>query len=384
MYFNDKIVSYFDNPVRSSASEIQKDVSILSSFAIVNRMLEGFPTAAVMLNKNRQIITYNKKADKLLNPLGNKDLYGQRMGEALGCIHAFEMAAGCGTSKFCKECGAGKCNKFTRESLQSCTEECRITVKQNNIESALDLRVNTSILDLDSRSYTVFTVEDIQNEKRRKVLERIFFHDVLNTATAVFGLSEIIRDSDDIKEINLFKDNLFASSEQLIKEIQWQRDLVNAEEGNLALNIETKSINDILKQSYNLYANHKLSIDKNYTLKQMDEDFVVKSDFTLLTRCIGNLIKNALEAVDKNRNVSISAAREGENVFIYVANDGIIPENFQLQIFQRSFSTKAQSGRGIGTYSVKLLVEQYLKGKVSFISNDKLGTIFKIKIPVKM
>jgi sensor histidine kinase regulating citrate/malate metabolism len=51
------------------------------------------------------------------------------------------------------------------------------------------------------------------------------------------------------------------------------------------------------------------------------------------------------------------------------------------QIFHRSFSTKGQ-GRLLGTYSTKILVEEHLKGKVEFESTSKIGTIFKIKLPL--
>ena len=51
----------------------------------------------------------------------------------------------------------------------------------------------------------------------------------------------------------------------------------------------------------------------------------------------------------------------------------------QLQLFQRSFSTKGES-RGIGTYSIKLLIENYLKGKVSFVSNKTVGTVISIEL----
>jgi sensor histidine kinase regulating citrate/malate metabolism len=50
-----------------------------------------------------------------------------------------------------------------------------------------------------------------------------------------------------------------------------------------------------------------------------------------------------------------------------------------MQLFQRSFSTKG-NGRGIGTYSIKLLTENYLKGKVSFFSNEEEGTVFSIEL----
>lgn len=56
-------------------------------------------------------------------------------------------------------------------------------------------------------------------------------------------------------------------------------------------------------------------------------------------------------------------------------------EEVQLQLFQRSFSTKGQSGRGIGTYSMKLLSERYLGGKVEFTSREPEGTVFTLTIP---
>jgi sensor histidine kinase regulating citrate/malate metabolism len=52
-----------------------------------------------------------------------------------------------------------------------------------------------------------------------------------------------------------------------------------------------------------------------------------------------------------------------------------------LQIFQRSFSTKG-AGRGLGTYSIKLLGERYLHGTVSFASSAEQGTIFQISLPL--
>ena len=59
-----------------------------------------------------------------------------------------------------------------------------------------------------------------------------------------------------------------------------------------------------------------------------------------------------------------------------------MPDIIQLQVFKRSFSTKAKD-RGLGTYSVRLLTTKYLKGKVSFISNEPDGTIFYVELSKK-
>jgi sensor histidine kinase regulating citrate/malate metabolism len=64
-----------------------------------------------------------------------------------------------------------------------------------------------------------------------------------------------------------------------------------------------------------------------------------------------------------------------------VYNKTYIPEEIQMQIFQRSFSSKG-ADRGLGTYSIKLLTERYLEGKVYFTSSEKEGTKFFIELPV--
>ena len=62
-------------------------------------------------------------------------------------------------------------------------------------------------------------------------------------------------------------------------------------------------------------------------------------------------------------------------------NPGVMPEEVQLQMFQRSFSTKGQPGRGIDTYSMKLLGERYLGGQVQFDSRPPESTTFTLSLP---
>jgi signal transduction histidine kinase len=57
-----------------------------------------------------------------------------------------------------------------------------------------------------------------------------------------------------------------------------------------------------------------------------------------------------------------------------------MPENVRAHVFQRSFSTKG-SGRGLGTYSVKLLTES-MGGRVWFDSTAGEGTTFHVEFGV--
>jgi sensor histidine kinase regulating citrate/malate metabolism len=91
------------------------------------------------------------------------------------------------------------------------------------------------------------------------------------------------------------------------------------------------------------------------------------------------MIKNALEASLPDATVTISCAKSGEKIRFSVHNTTFIPRDIQLQLFKRSFTTKGV-GRGLGTYSMKLLGEKYLKGKVGFESTEQNGTTFFIEI----
>lgn len=372
--------TFFDRPERISVEGIKKLQNSIISLSCLQQILEAFPHIALLLNEFRQIIAYNSKAVNYFFGKNDSEIIGKRLGEALNCIHSQEMEAGCGTSIFCRECGAAQSIKKTTDNGINSVSECRITVGKQEGESSLDFRVHTSKITIEDLNFTLFAVEDIQNEKRRLVLERVFFHDVLNTASAIKGIAEVLPQLDNGKEFDEFVQMLQYSADQLIDEIQAQRDLIYAENGLLKINPVEISVNEIISRVEALYKNHESSKGKFLLAEYSTNDIKIKTDSVLLIRSLGNLVKNALEAIEANQKVKIFSKVSEKEVKFIVWNEGVIPNSVQLQIFQRSFSTKASVGRGIGTYSVKLFVEKYLGGKVEFISNHELQTQFIVTL----
>ena len=95
------------------------------------------------------------------------------------------------------------------------------------------------------------------------------------------------------------------------------------------------------------------------------------------------MLKNALEACRSGQSVLAGCREVGGCVQFWVHNPSFIPREVQLQLFQRSFSTKG-TGRGLGTYSMKLLSERYLKGQVFFTSTPEAGTTFTAAYPLEL
>jgi len=106
-------------------------------------------------------------------------------------------------------------------------------------------------------------------------------------------------------------------------------------------------------------------------------DEVTRTSKPLLHRILGNMVKNALEATAAGGTIRLGCDREAGGLHFWVNNPGFMSRSVQLQVFNRSFTTKGV-GRGIGTYSIRLLGEKYLGGRVSFESSEAEGTTFSI------
>jgi len=368
--------TFFADPERASLSDLSNQEREVQKEFLLNNALNSLPVYVLILNKNRQIIFANSSFRQNLTQEELAHLTGQRPGEILNCVHSDELEGGCGTTKFCSKCGA--VNAILKsQRFESGIEECRITQKNGN---ALDLLVWANPIEINSEFYTIFAVTDISNQKRRKALERIFFHDILNTAGSVKGFLNLLKNAEP-DEVNELLDLMSISVQNLIEEINAQRTLSLAENEELTLNRQTFSTADLLSEIINSFEGMEIAKDKEISICDSSENVTMQSDKTIMRRIVTNLIKNAFEASKRGQKIEVSAKLVGEVVKFDVHNQNFIPEDIQLQLFQRSFSTKGL-GRGLGTYSVKLLSEKYLKGKVYFISNKQEGTTFTVEIPV--
>lgn len=368
--------TYYDTPERTSDDEIKKVSSMLEKKQFAVNLFYAYPDVVMILDKNRQIVACNKAALVTFQVDEEDEILGKRTGEAISCIHSDDMAGGCGTSIFCRECGAAKAIKYTNETHEASEEECRIISLQQGQEVSYDLHILTKPLNIDEQQLSLVIIQDISNEKRRVALERIFFHDVLNLAGAVNSITEILQEG--VPDSEELIDALASSSSQLIKEILAQKDLKNAESGSLEVHPFVLNVNDSLTNVAAIYKNHDVAKQRNIQVKPSTEQVFLETDQVLLERSIGNLVKNALEASEPGQTVTLSASLTDEKVNIHVHNETVMPQNVKSQIFQRSFSTKGETGRGLGTYSVKLLIEEYLKGSIAFTSEESKGTEFII------
>ena len=363
---------------RASQYEVRTHFDGLSATPLLQDLMRATPNIVLILNQKRQIVFANDRLLEHLQLQNVRKALGQRPGELLDCIHASETEGGCGTTRFCRHCGAVRAILQAQKGHMD-VQECRIL---QNDGKALDLRVWTTPLTFNGENFVIFAVMDIEDEKRRAMLERTFFHDILNTAGIIRGAVELLPTAEEAETTQQLQGMLLSATRRLIGEIEMQHELVAAEQGELQLAYENIEARALLHELARIYARHKVANKRHIVVTPIAEEIVFQSDSRMLARVVGNLIKNALEASQPDDTVTLHCGRVGDTVRFLVHNPSVMRPEVQEQIFQRSFSTKGE-GRGIGTYSIKLLTEQYLHGKVAFRSKAGEGTTFIVTYPLR-
>jgi K+-sensing histidine kinase KdpD len=365
----------FDPKDRKTLAEVKRQAAIFTQNKFHVSLIESLSQMLVVLNKERQIIFANKLYYDFCGVPVTKSIIGKRPGEAINCVHAFLTTGGCGSSNFCKTCGAANAILESHKGIQS-TKECRILTQ--TLESK-NILVTSTPYNYMGEDFTIFSLTDISNKMRTETLERLFFHDLLNSASGISGLSSMLKELKDPEEIAEVALIINRAAENLVEEIQAQRQLSEAERGEL--HPDNKDVNSIsvLHDLKNLFSLQAMEADKSILIDEDSEGHILNTDPVLLRRVIGNMIKNAVEVYNPKAIITLRCATNNQKVRFSVHNPAEIDENVQLQLFKRSFTTKGV-GRGLGTYSMKLLGEKYLKGKVGFESSKQNGTTFFIEI----
>jgi hypothetical protein len=345
---------------RSSSENLLLSNLSLDKITYLNDIFCSLSFIFCILNENRQIVYTNDVLMKTLDIENVGQVLGKRFGEAINCRFAFEEEGGCGTSEHCRYCGAVNAILQCQKTGDKTTSECRVRRIVNGTENFLDVEVTATPFVHDNITYTIFSLIDITDKKRRAVIEKIFFHDIMNVASGLQGFFELFSSIDEEEKQNFI--HLGASlSQQIMDEILTQRLIAQAETHELAVNLQSLNTLDFLQQVAGDLQFLKVAEGKNIVVNEQAVSVSFESDPVLLRRVLNNMLKNALEASTYGQTITLTVEKSGEKLKFSVHNCKHIPHDVEMQVFMRSFSTKGNQ-RGIGTYSMKILGEQYLGG----------------------
>lgn len=124
----------------------------------------------------------------------------------------------------------------------------------------------------------------------------------------------------------------------------------------------------------------EMELEEDCCLPDMaDADMV-----TELVTIVGNLLDNAVDAVEKStvKKINVKIIQNCGTLKIEVSDTGkgILKDQYDA-IFKNGYSTKGEN-RGIGLYIMKRSIER-LKGEITFVSKIGQGTTFYVSLPYR-
>lgn len=371
--------TYFAPAKRTERRKFGNQVEVVSQSPLMNTLLQTMAGLLVVLNEDRQIVALNHVFLDALGIDNPEELLGLRLGESLHCIHAFEEPGGCGTSSSCSTCGAVIAMMSALQQDTPCEKTCALTTQTDGVCRDICLRVRATPLFVEEQRWIVVCAQDISQELYRANLENVFFHDINNIITALLGASSLLsKNLHSLREV----DQIHKTAIRLANEMSLQRVLAQGMNVKYSPQNSPVSLEKIRSETNLILHGHKALQGKTIHEVRSAGDCIISTDVMLVSRILGNMLLNALEATPEGGKITFTSRVDGDSMVWEVWNEAFIPEPVQKRIFQRHFSTKTGSGRGFGTYSMKLFAEHYLNGSMSFTSSEDGGTVFSLRLPI--
>lgn len=369
--------TYFAPAARASEGELRATAEACLAHPVARFFMQAAGGLVLILDGHRQVLAVNTQVSALLGP-EDPSPFGRRPGEIFNCIHAEEGPGGCGTSPSCAHCGAVLTLLDCQRTGETVEGECQLSLRREGRLEGAEFRILTSPLDVGPHRLFAMVLQDLSARKRREALERLFFHDVANLMQGIRGWSELVLDGGATAPVAATK--LIRLMDLLDRELRSHQDMALAETGELKADLRPMRPSEVIAEVRDSLDRHPAAREHALDL-DLPVDPLLLTDRDLLTRVIRNMVVNAMEACPPGSGVRLATSRHGERLRVEVANPGEIPQEIRSRIFLRSFSTKGGTGRGLGTYAMKLFGENVLGGEVGFTSADG-WTAFFIELPM--
>ena len=328
-------------------------------------LLNSIPEGILILDKSKKIIFSNNSSTKLFDTKINENISGSLR------------------------------NPDLLSSIDKIFEDKNIPDFEIEIRNKAVLRLNITIyLDKNNLFFDEVTcvlfIRDLTEFHKFQQLKSDFVanvsHELRTPLQSIkMGLETIdnIKDLKENNELNNLMPLMTSQSERMENLI---RDLLSLSKIELQEHIRpTHEIDLIELIDYVIKTYEKIISKNNISIKfNKTDNFKIIGDRDKLIEIFTNLIDNSIKYSDKNKEITITAKKDGEFNTVSVADQGIgIPKESIHRITERFFTvdpskSRSVGGTGLGLAIVKHLVSQH-RAEMDINSVENEGTTIDIK-----
>lgn len=268
-------------------------------------------------------------------------------------------------------------------------------IKLKIYESDVHISILARKIMLYGEDFMIIALHNIDSELDQKEIEswqkliRVLTHEIKNSVIPISTLAEVsnqLLSENELEHLNdEDKEDLKISVRTIEKRSKGLVKFVEAY-GSLAKTpkpvLQQVDLTDLVKQTIKLQhvecKNRKINLD----FKPNQKSIRVMIDREMIEQVLINLIKNAIEAIEKEGNITVSLSQNSQKVKVSVEDDGSgMDDETRENIFIPFFTTK-EKGSGIGLSLSRQIIKAH-KGTMRVYSEPGKGTRFDIQLPLE-
>jgi len=145
------------------------DRNLLANAGFLKGIFDAIPAMLLIVDDDVRILHINATASTGLG-LNIKDIHYKRGGEALHCIHATDVAEGCGRADVCRECIIRNAVNNAIAGGTTYRKAARMELVSNGATTELQLLVTAAPFRFEDKAYVLLTLENISELVQLKSL----------------------------------------------------------------------------------------------------------------------------------------------------------------------------------------------------------------------
>ncbi|MEW6200525.1 MAG: ATP-binding protein, partial [bacterium] len=253
--------------------------------------------------------------------------------------------------------------------------------------------IGTTVMSRKNQLLGVVTVfRDITHEKEvdrmKSEFVNIASHELRTPLSSIKIYTEFLLEGQENEDTEKEYLSIIADeTERLTNLVNDMLDLSRIESGKIKISKETVNISEIIDKSIEILAPSAESKNVNIH-KIMPPEFPdIFADKNMIQQVIINLVSNSIKYSDTNKDVHISAEKNGRYIKIAVADSGFgIPEKDIQHVFDKFYRVENEKtanieGTGLGLPMVKYIIEKH-GGDITVNSEFGKGSLFAFTLPI--
>ncbi len=233
-----------------------------------------------------------------------------------------------------------------------------------------------AIKQLESMISFQWIYKELQKEKNLRMSLFKITHEIKNPITVCKGYLDMF-DVDDPKKSKKYVSILQNEIKRVLilledflslNKIKIEKDIMDL---NLLLSETIDNFNILLREK---------NIKKEINISE--DELYINADYNRLSQVIINIIKNSIEAIDRNGKIKIYTKQKDNKVKIYIEDNGKGMNEEELKKLKQIFFTTKNNGTGLGVYLSNEIIKAH-NGTINYSSKKNQGTKVTITLPYK-